>query len=517
MLRSLGLLLVGPWSSGARQETARETARDAKPGIFSALRYRNYRLFFFGQLVSVTGTFMQGTAQQWLVLTLASGAQAAMALGFVGALQFAPVLLLGPFGGAIADRWPRRNVLIGTQAAAGILALVLWLLTVTGAVQLWHVFVLAALLGFVNAVDMPTRQAFVSQMVPRSSLLNAVSLNSAQFNASRIVGPGLAGAMIALFGTPLLFLLNGLSYVAVIAGLVMMSSKDLIPVPHVDPMHGLQRLRQMAEGAKFVVSTPAVRTTFIMVAVIGTMGFNFNILLPLEATGVLHAGPAIFGLLTSSLGAGALVGALLLARRSTPPTNRLLVYTALAFGIAEAGVGLTHSTLLAMVLIAATGFVMSMFSASANTRVQLSSAPELRGRVMSVYMMVFAGTTPFGNLIVSSVASASGVPVAFAVSGIPCLLAALLAGWLWRDSLFGASPVTPSASTPSLPESEPVRSDVLQPDQSETVPAAEPTAVGTTAADRPFVLRRNARSLPAHMPVRAPGHPIPQPRVADAD
>ncbi|HEU5347366.1 MAG TPA: MFS transporter, partial [Ktedonobacterales bacterium] len=197
------------------------SARGAsRGGIFSALRFRNYRLFWFGQLVSVTGTFMQSTAQQWLVLTLSPDP---LALGVVGALQFGPLLLLGPFGGAIADRWPRRNVLVGTQASAGILALVLWTLTATGVVQLWHVFVLATLLGLVNAVDMPTRQAFVSEMVPADNLLNAVSLNSAQFNASRIVGPGLAGGLIALLGgTPPLFLFNGLSYIAVIVGLVLM-------------------------------------------------------------------------------------------------------------------------------------------------------------------------------------------------------------------------------------------------------------------------------------------------------
>ncbi|HKS70819.1 MAG TPA: MFS transporter, partial [Ktedonobacterales bacterium] len=194
-------------------------------GIFSALRHRNYRLFWFGQLVSVTGTFMQSTAQQWLVLTLTPNP---LALGIVGALQFGPLLI--PFGGAIADRWPRRNVLMATQTAAGLLALILFALTVTHAVQLWQVYVLALMLGIVNAVDMPTRQAFVSEMVPADSLLNAVSLNSAQFNASRIVGPGLAGALIALFGVPPLFLLNAVSFIAVIFGLLMMNLKDLVPV-----------------------------------------------------------------------------------------------------------------------------------------------------------------------------------------------------------------------------------------------------------------------------------------------
>jgi MFS family permease len=394
------------------------------------LRYRNYRLFWFGQLVSVTGTFMQSTAQQWLVLTLTSNP---LALGIVGALQFGPLLVLAPFGGAIADRWPRRNVLIGTQAVAGVLALVLWTLTAAGAVQLWHVFVLATMLGLVNAVDMPTRQAFVSEMVPPESLLNAVSLNSAQFNASRIVGPGLAGGMIALLGgTAPLFLLNGLSYVAVIAGLLLMRMADLMPVPHAEPQHGLARLRAMGDGMRFVVARPSLRVTFLMIAIIGTMGFNFNVLLPLLATAGLGAGATVFGLLSSALGAGALIGALMLARRNGTPTNRMLVGMAMTFGVLESAMALTRSVPLALILIALTGFAMSSFSASANTRMQLSSPPEMRGRVMSVYTMVFVGTTPIGNLITSSVAGAAGVPAAFVLSGLPCFAAACLAAWLWR-------------------------------------------------------------------------------------
>lgn len=404
--------------------------RSSRGNIFSALRFRNYRLFWFGQLVSVTGTFMQGTAQQWLVLTLSHDA---LALGIVGALQFAPLLVLAPFGGAIADRWPRRYVLVGTQAVSGVLAFVLWVLTSTGAVQLWHVFVLASLLGLVNAVDMPTRQAFVSEMVPANSLLNAVSLNSAQFNASRIVGPGLAGAMIALLnGTAPLFLLNSVSYIAVIAGLLAMSVADLVPVPHSEPQHGLAALRAVGDGIRFVLARPKLRVTFLMIAVIGTMGFNFNVLLPLEATSVLRSGAVVFGLLSSALGAGALVGALILAGRGGLPTNRLLVSMAITFGLLESALALTRSVPIALVLIAITGFAMSSFSASANTRTQLSSPPEMRGRVMSVYAMIFVGTTPIGNLLVSAVASKVGAPAAFVVAGLPCFAVACLAAWLWH-------------------------------------------------------------------------------------
>ena len=447
MVRAKQLFFSSPLAALRSHTAIPHRGRTARGSIFSALRYRNYRLFWFGQLISVTGTFMQGTAQQWLVLTLTSNP---LALGIVGALQFGPLLVLAPFGGAIADRWPRRNVLIGTQVASGLLALVLWLLTATNVVQLWHVFVLATLLGLVNAVDMPTRQAFVSEMVPADNLLNAVSLNSAQFNASRIVGPGLAGGLIALLGgTPPLFLFNAVSYIAVIVGLVMMRVADLTPVPHSEPQHGLARLRAMGDGIRFVLERPKLRVTFLMIAIVGTMGFNFNVLLPLQATEVLKSGAIVFGLLSSALGAGALVGALMLARRSGMPTNRMLIGMAVVFGILESAMALTRSVPLALVLIALTGFAMSSFSASANTRTQLSSPPEMRGRVMSVYTMVFVGTTPIGNLLVSGVAGAAGTPMAFVVSGLPCFAVACLAAWLWRRQDSRAATEAESAEKPA--------------------------------------------------------------------
>jgi MFS family permease len=439
--------------------------------MFSALRYRNYRLFWTGQLVSVTGTFMQTTAQQWLILTLTSNP---LALGVAGALQFGPMLV--PFGGAVADRWPRRNVLMATQVASSLLAFILWILTVTRAVQLWQVFVLAFLLGLVNAIDMPTRQAFVSEMVPAGSLLNAVSLNSVQFNASRILGPGLAGALIALLGVPLLFLLNALSYIAVIVGLAMMRPHELVPAPRSAMGQGLARIRAMGDGVRFVLSRPMVRITFLMVLIIGTFGFNFNILLPLLAKHGLHAGPQVFGLLSSALGIGALAGALVLARRGGAPTNRLLVGNALAFGVLEASVAFTSSVPIAMLLIALTGFTMSTFSASANTRTQLSSPPELRGRVMSVYAMVFVGTTPIGNLVVSAVAGSSGVPASFLISGLPCLLAGVIAAWLWRDSLSGSTrPPAPGDLATAAPRSVPGDTSV------HLLPTTPPVAAGAPA------------------------------------
>lgn len=498
-MRAASALLVSRRAHGA--------AADARTGIFSALRYRNYRLFWLGQLVSVTGTFMQSTAQQWLVLTLTPDP---LALGIVGALQFGPLLV--PYGGAIADRWPRRNVLVATQAAAGLLALLLFLLTVTHTVQLWHVFVLAFCLGIVNAVDMPTRQAFVSEMVPRESLLNAISLNSAQFNASRIVGPGLAGLLIALFGVPPLFLLNALSFIAVIGGLAAMRAAELVPVPRATDAHGHGRLRALGDGFRFVRDTPSLRVTFLLLAVIGTLGFNFSILLPLEATKVLHAGPEIFGLLTSSLGAGALIGALALARRGGTPTNRQLVTMAAMFGAMELAVAFARSIPLTLALIGLTGFASSSFSAAANTRTQLASPPEMRGRVMSFYTMLFVGTTPIGSLLVSGVASAGSVPLAFVVAGGPCVLAALAAAALWRRQAEQGERAMPAASgATSAATSAPVAvAPVVVPNAGSVVAAARPIPAETALAELAPAASVPGRPLPP-----APGQPMAQPRAAD--
>lgn len=454
MLSAKGILQsAAHWPVRRPPQSMRDSTR--KPGgAFSSLHYRNYRLFWFGQLISVTGTFMQGTAQQWLVLSLSKDP---LALGIVGALQFGPLLLLAPISGAIADRLPRRNLLMGTQAAAGLLATALWLLTVTHLVALWHVFVLAFLLGIVNAVDMPTRQSFISELAPGKSLLNAISLNSAQFNVSRIAGPGLAGLMIWLFGEPLLFLLNALSFVAVIGGLFLMRPSELIHSPQGQSAQRHTGLRALGDGARFILATPSLRVTILLVAVLGTFGFNFNVLLPLQARTVLHADSITFGLISSALGCGALIGALFLARRQGMPTKRLLLTTAGLFGAFEALLAVTDAhrlellftslglpwlashiatlnmTLVSIALIAATGLVMSTFSASANTRTQLSSPPELRGRVMGVYMMLFVGTTPIGNLLVSGVAARWGVSAAWLVSGVPCLLIAIVATIVLRS------------------------------------------------------------------------------------
>lgn len=416
-----------PRRTSGSPNTSAHAPKPQSHRTFAALGFRNFRLFWWGQVVSVTGTFMQSTAQQWLVLTLTKNP---LALGVTGALQFGPSLIVGPFAGALIDRYPRRNILFATQIISGILAAALWLLTMLGVVQLWHVYVLALMLGLVTAIDNPTRQAFVSEMVPSSHLLNAISLNSVQFNVARIIGPAVAGELIAILGIPLMFLLNALSFIAVIFGLWAMRTQDLYLTPRrADASKGM---RAMGEGMRFIWANHNLRITMLMVAIIGTMGFNFNVLLPLLAKLTLHAGSQEFGMLTSALGAGALAGALGLARRGGRPTPRILLGTAALFGILESAAGLSSSLFVTLILIAATGAMMSTFAASANTTMQLSSPPEMRGRTMSVYTTIFIGTTPIGNLATSSLAAAFGVPVAFIFSGVPCLLAAGLAGWLWR-------------------------------------------------------------------------------------
>lgn len=491
---------VTGWSRRRQQR-----ATNIKQSIFSALRYYNYRLFWTGQLVSVTGTFMQSTAQQWLVLTLTSNP---VALGIVGALQFGPMLI--PLGGAVADRFPRRNVLAVTQAVSGVLALILFLLTITHMVQIWHVYLMAALLGIVNAVDMPTRQAFISEMVPRESLLNAVSLNSAQFNASRIVGPGIAGALIYLFGVPPLFLLNALSFIAVIVGLLFMRTSELIPVPRTAGDAG-GHLRALGTGMRFVWTNPTIRVTFLMVGVIGTFGFNFNVLVPLEARQTLHAGPAAFGLLSSALGVGALAGALLLARRGGQPTNKWLAIMGATFGALEGSMLLAHTVEQAMLGMALIGFAMTSFAASANTRVQLASPPEIRGRVMSVYSMVFVGTTPIGNLVVSEIASSThSVPLSFALSGLPCILIAIVAAYLWSRQ---SQPTAAQQVLPTMPLA------VERGNAPANALPASPLPQGAEAA-QPVAIQElpqlsRAGGLQPHLPPRTPGQPKLQPRAAD--
>jgi len=389
---------------------------------FRSLRVRNYRLFAGGQVVSLTGTWAQRIAQDWLVLDLSGNR--GLALGVVTALQFLPVLVLGLWGGVLADRYDKRRMLVGVQVAMGALALVLGLLDVTGLVQLWHVYALSFALGTASALDTPVRQAFVVELVGPDDLPNAVSLNSATFNSARIVGPAVAGVLIATVGTGWVFLGNAVSFVAVVTGLLLMRVEDLRTPQRVEKAKG-----QVREGIAYVRGRPDLLVPIALVAVVGTFGLNFQITMALIAKQVFGRGAGSFGLLTSALALGSLLGALASARRTGPPRLRRLFGSALAFGLLEVLVGLAPSYAVMVVLLVPTGIAVLTFTTTANTLVQLGSAPHVRGRVMALYVLVFLGGTPFGAPLIGAVAETMGPRSGLLLGGVISALGAVAGAW----------------------------------------------------------------------------------------
>jgi MFS family permease len=378
--------------------------------MLGAFRHRDFRLFWGGQLVSLIGTWMQSVGQSWLVLELTDSP---LQLGIVNALQFLPILFLSPVGGALSDRLGKRRILLVTQAALMVQALVLALLVRSGHVQYWHVALLAAIYGLGRALDIPARQAFLSDLVGRSDLPNAVALNSVVFNGARIVGPSVAGLLIARFDVAMAFFLNAASFVAVLAALLAIRTEG-----HPDPA-GRLGIRQGLIGAvNYAASTRPVGFILSLLVVVSLLGLNFNVVVPLIARDVLHQGAEGFGLLMSALGAGAVIGAgaLALFRRDQPP----LAFLAGSAAILCAGVaslGLVAHFGIAMVVLAVLGGLQIYFTTSCNTTLQLTTPPALRGRVMGLYAMAFAGVTPFGSLLVGTLAEHLGVRAACAVGG----------------------------------------------------------------------------------------------------
>jgi MFS family permease len=400
---------------------------------FVALRHRNFRLFWFGQLISLTGTWMQSIGQAWLVLELT---HSAWLLGVVGALQFLPVMLLSLFGGVLADRLPKRKVLLFTQSFAMLQAAILWILVAKGQVQIWEVLVLASLLGLTNSIDMPTRQAFVAELVGREDLPNAIALNSSLFNMARIVGPGLGGIIIAWLGVAPLFLLNAISFIAVIVGLALIKLNELYAQVKRSTSKGeapkQSTLQSLREGLAYVVRTPSVLLIIAVIGIISLFGINFNVILPLFATDVLHSGALGFGFLSAAFGLGSLLSALWLAWGNRRPSIQHLLTGALAFCVLEIFFALSHLYVLSLILIAAVGFAQIVFSATANTALQTVTPDYLRGRVMSVYMVVFAGSVPLGNLFTGGLAHLYGAPIALLVGAGLSLIAAIV-GWILRS------------------------------------------------------------------------------------
>ncbi|MBO0795954.1 MAG: MFS transporter, partial [Ktedonobacteraceae bacterium] len=375
--------------------------------------------------VSLIGTWMQTTGQSWLVLQLT---KSAWALGVVGALQFLPVLFFTLFGGVLADRLPKRRMLLITQSMAAILAFVLWLLVFTHTVQLWHVFILAALLGISNAFDMPTRQSFVVEMVGRKDLPNAIALNSSVFNMARIVGPGIAGLVIAWFGEAPLFLLNAISFIPVLAGLAMINPAQLHTQATPTNAKHQSAFKSLGEGFVYIWNTPAILMIIAIVGLVSLFGINFNVTLPLMATDVLNVGAEGFGFISSAFGLGALLAALWLAWVNKRPAIKQILFSAILFGIGEALFAVSHWYLLSLVLVAMVGFLQIAFSAVANSTLQTLAPDHLRGRIMSMYMLVFAGSTPLGNLLTGAGARSFGVSATLLVSALLSLAVALI-GW----------------------------------------------------------------------------------------
>jgi MFS family permease len=386
---------------------------------FRALVVRNYRLFFFGQIVSVSGTWMQSVAQAWLVLKLSNNGAL---LGLVIALQMLPVMLVGAWGGLIADRFDKRKVLVGTQVAAAGLALLLGMLTLTGVVTVWMVAAVAFGLGMVNVVDVPTRQAFVSEMVGREHMVNAITLNGVIMNGGRIIGPATAGILIATVGIAPCFFINAGSYVAVIAGLVMIRGNELFRSRPVVRAKG-----QLLEGVRYAWKTPALRTPILMMALVGTFAYEFTVTLPIFTKFTFHGGPEIFGLMTSFMAGGSVLGGLITAARARPSARQLGIACAL-FGVMILLTASAPTLPLAMLLLLGTGAASIFFAAMCNTTIQLTASTEMRGRVMALYTVAFMGTTPIGGPIVGYVGQALGGRAALAVGGVATLLAAAF-GW----------------------------------------------------------------------------------------
>jgi MFS family permease len=382
-----------------------------------ALRHRNFQLFFFGQMVSVTGTWMQSVAQGWLLGTLVGWDKAVVYIGLLGVVQFLPVMVLGLFGGIIADIWPKRMTVVGTQLAAGLLALTLGGLDYFHVVAVWHIFVLAFLLGVVNAVDMPTRQSFVVEMVGRDDVANAIALNSAVFNGARIVGPAVAGVLISILGTALCFTLNGLSYGAVVIGLLAMRDSELMPADRLAIPRSLGAVgANLGEGLRYVWRTPLVLLAITVIGFVSTFGMNFNVILPVMAAGVLNVGPNGLGLLFAAMGAGALISALSVATLQRPRL-RVLVGGGMVLGTAELVLATTTSFPIALAAVFFSGAGAIATAASANSLVQITVPGPLRGRVMSVYTTVFAGSTPIGNGLTGGFGGLWGTPVALVMNG----------------------------------------------------------------------------------------------------
>lgn len=380
--------------------------------LFSSLRHRNFRLFWSGQLVSLIGTWMQTVAQAWLVLDLT---HSSIKLGVVSALQFLPVLFLSFFTGPFIDYFSKRKIIIWTQVALMSLAFILALLVWTATVRYWHIVVLATLLGVVNTIDMPARQSYLIELVGKEDLMNAIALNSSIFNAARAIGPAVAGILITAAGTAFCFFMNGLSYIAAIAGLLAISLEPSVRKDR--PSYGV--FKNMGEAVRFIRHNPVLLTTISLVAVVSVFGVNFNVLVPVFTRKELGLDAAAFGFLMSSFGTGALVGSLLMVVMSRlGPKPAFLLGGGMGLSLFLVVIGIQKSYGMTAFLLFLTGLSLIIFFSTANTLVQLNTEDRLRGRVMSLYTMSFGGLTPFGSLFAGTMAQVLNAPLTFALGGL---------------------------------------------------------------------------------------------------
>ncbi len=396
---------------------------------FRALHNRDFRLFWCGQVVSNTGTWAQTIAQAWLVLRLTDSP---LALGTVTMLQALPVLLLGLFGGVIADRFPKRRLLLITQVGMLTQALLLAILTLTELVQLWHVYVLALSLGVMNALDNPTRQTLVAELVSTNDLPNAIALNSLSFNTSRLLGPALGGVTIAVIGVAGCFFLNAFSFLGVVVSLLLIRARP--------DTSGANRgrgaiLTQVHEGLRYAFRTPDVLFVVILMGAIGCFGYNFQTILPLIAEYVLNADAASFGLLTSSMALGSVGSALLMASRGRVTRRRIFV-GAIGFTVLLFAVPLASSWAVLIPLLMLLGAFSILFGSSVNSYLQTVTPPALRGRVMSIHTLLFLGSTPIGSMVVGTLAEQQGVRVAIAEMAALCALG-VVAGFVYVSRVRG--------------------------------------------------------------------------------
>jgi MFS family permease len=386
--------------------------------MVSSLRQRNYRLFFFGQLVSIAGTWMQTVAQSFVVLDLThSGTQ----LGLTTAARFLPMFVFGPLGGVFADRMDRRRVLYVTQALSGLLAGVFAVTVGTHSIRLWIVYLLALALGFVNVFDNPARQSFISEMVSTGDLPNAVTLNSVAANMARVFGAALGGVIAAAIGLALCFTFNALSFGAVLISLAAMRSSELFPAERVS-----RQKKQVRQGLRYVRNTPELLIPLMMIAVVGTLAWEFQVSLPLMASKVFHGGAGSYGVMASVMGGGAVVGGLISAARARPRA-RALCLAAIGWGIAILAAAVAPSFALELAALVFVGYGSITFNSLAKTTLQLAAKPEMRGRVMALWALAWMGSTPIGGPIVGWTGQAIGARWALVIGGLATLVCGVLA------------------------------------------------------------------------------------------